>query len=117
MRRWGGLAQHYDLGDYLLLGRGVETQEGRERPALLGRALEAVMGAVYVDGGLQAARRFIFRALAEEMETIAVAGLERDPKSVLQQACQAHWRATPSYHTLEAWGPAHEREFPGGKCG
>ena len=107
----GRLAQQYDLGDYILTGRGVEAQDGRDRPALLARALEAVIGAVYLDGGLQSVRRFIFRVLAEDMEIIAVAGLERDPKSVLQQACQAHWRATPSYHTLEAWGPAHEREF------
>ncbi len=107
----GQLAEEYELGRYLVLGKGVEAQDGRERPAILGRTFEAVIGAVYMDGGLQAAQGFVLRALAPGLEAIAVAGLERDPKSLLQQACQAQWRKTPRYHTVEQRGPAHEREF------
>ena len=105
------LAQDYDLGRYLVLGRGVEAQDGRNRPAILGRTFEAVIGAVYLDGGQRSAQRFILKALAGHLETIGIAGLERDAKSVLQQACQAQWRSTPSYRTIEQRGPAHEREF------
>ena len=107
----GERALAYDLGRFLVMGRGVDVQGGRERPAVLGRAFEAVIGAVYLDGGWRAARRFILRALAEELQYIAVAGLRRDPKSLLQQACQARWHATPVYTTVEESGPAHERQF------
>ena len=100
-----------DIGPHLILGRGVEAQDGRERPAILGRAFEALIGAVYVDGGLRAAQRVILRALAEELQAIAIGGLERDPKSLLQQACQAQWQAAPRYETVEQRGPAHDREF------
>ena len=105
------LAEQYDLGRYLVLGRGVEAQNGRTRPAILGRTLEAVIGAVYLDGGLRAAQRCVLEALKPELDVIAIAGLERDPKSLLQQACQAHRHAAPTYHTVEERGPAHEREF------
>ena len=105
------LAEHYDLGRYLVMGRGVEAQNGRNRPAILGRTLEAVIGAIYLDGGLRAAQRYILELLKPELNVIAIAGLERDPKSLLQQACQAHRHAAPSYHTVEERGPAHEREF------
>ncbi|MDE2640176.1 MAG: putative dsRNA-binding protein, partial [Chloroflexota bacterium] len=88
-----------------------EGQDGRNRPAILGRAFEAVLGAVYLDGGWPAAQRVILRALSDQLNAIAIAGIERDPKSLLQQACQAEWRATPRYHTVEERGPAHEREF------
>ncbi len=105
------VATEYDLGRYLVMGRGVEAQKGRMRPAILGRTCEAVIGAIYLDGGQRAAQRFIFRALAAQMEAIGVAGLQRDPKSVLQQACQARWRMAPSYRTVDERGPAHDREF------
>jgi ribonuclease-3 len=105
------VATEFDLGRYLVMGRGVEAQKGRERPAILGRTCEAIIGAIYLDGGQRAAQRFIFRALAAQMEAIGIAGLQRDPKSVLQQACQAQWRMAPSYRTVDERGPAHDREF------
>ncbi len=105
------LARACGLGRYLVMGKGVEGQDGRNRPAILGRTFEAVLGAVYLDGGWPAAQRVILRALSDQLAAIAIAGIERDPKSLLQQACQAEWRATPRYHTVEERGPAHEREF------
>ncbi len=105
------LAASYRLGDYLVMGNGVEAQSGRRQPAILGRTFEAVIGAVYLDGGQRAVQRFVLRALAPQIEAIGIAGLERDPKSVLQQACQAQWRTTPDYRTVEERGPAHKREF------
>ena len=105
------VALRYELGRYLVLGKGVEAQDGRERPAILGRAFEALVGAICLDGGLQAAQRFVMRALRPQLEAVAVAGLERDAKSVLQQVCQAQWHTAPRYETVEQRGPAHEREF------
>ena len=105
------LAHACELGRYIVMGKGVEAQDGRNRPAILGRTFEAVLGAVYMDAGWPAVERVIFRALAVQLDAIAIAGLERDPKSLLQQACQAEWHATPSYCTVEERGPAHEREF------
>ena len=107
----GELARAQDVGRYLVMGRGVEAQHGRERQAILGRAWEALIGAVYLDGGIRSAQRFILRSLAGELETIAVAGLERDPKSMLQEACQAHWQTAPRYFTVDQRGPAHDRDF------
>ncbi len=107
----GELARAQDVGRYLVMGRGVEVQHGRERAAILGRAWEALIGAVYLDGGIRSAQRFILRTLAGELETIAVAGLERDPKSMLQEACQAQWQQAPRYFTIEQRGPAHDRDF------
>ena len=107
----GRLAERYALGRYVVMGKGVEAQDGRERPGILGRTLEALIGAIYLDGGQRAAQRFILRALADELRAIGVAGLERDPKSLLQQACQAEWHTTPAYQTVDAWGPAHDRAF------
>ena len=100
-----------DLGRYLVMGRGVESQDGRNRPAILGRTFEALLGAVYLDGGWGAAQHVILGALSDQLDAIAIAGVERDPKSQLQQACQAEWHETPRYHTVEERGPAHEREF------
>lgn len=105
------LAEHYELGPHLVLGKGIGAQHGRERPALLGRAFEAVIGAVYLDGGLRAAQRFVLQALAPQLDAVAVAGFERDPKTLLQEACQSRWHTTPTYHTIDERGPAHEREF------
>ena len=104
-------ARACDLGRYLVMGRGVESQDGRNRPAILGRTFEALLGAVYLDGGWGAAQHVILRALSDQLEAIAIAGVERDAKSQLQQACQAEWHETPRYHTVEERGPAHEREF------
>ena len=105
------LAELYDLGPHIVLGRGIDAQNGRERPSLLGRTFEAVIGAIYLDGGLRAAQRFVLHALAPTMDSIAIGGLERDPKTLLQEACQSRWHATPTYHTIHERGPAHEREF------
>ena len=105
------VAAGYELGKYLVMGNGVAGQSGRQRPTILGRAFEAVIGAVYLDGGQRAAQRFILRALAPQIEAIGIAGLERDPKTVLQQACHAKWRTDPDYRIVEEEGPPHRREF------
>ena len=105
------VARLHSLGDYLLLGRGEEMSGGREKRALLANAVEALIAALYLDGGLEAARRFI------ERDVIATAGpLEdgdglTDYKSVLQEMAQALKLPQPRYTIVEEHGPEHSKTF------
>ncbi|NMC68743.1 MAG: ribonuclease III [Myxococcales bacterium] len=104
------VAQEIGLGEHLRLGRGEEAQGGRERPGLLADALEAVIGAAYTDGGLEAARTVVNRLFGPRLaQAAATAGI--DPKSRLQAVVQAHRHLTPSYRLRRAWGPDHDRQF------
>ncbi len=107
----GSIARSQEIGRYLIMGRGVEAQNGRDRTAILGRAWEAIIGAIYLDGGIRSAQRIILRSLEVEIRTIAVAGLARDPKSILQEICQANWREAPQYYTIDQSGPSHNLNF------
>lgn len=102
-------AARMDLGKYLRLGRGELASGGRQRASVLADALEAVIGAVYLSHGLDAARDFAVRALSEELESVAHrAG---NIKNDLQEYTQAVGLGTPVYRTVSSEGPAHERRF------
>lgn len=105
-----GMAKELKLGDYLNFGRGEESGGGRRRPANLAAAMEAVIAAVYLDGGLEAAREFIVRLLTPELEKV-VGGISIDYKSRLQEWFQAREGRRPSYHVLAATGPDHAPSF------
>jgi ribonuclease-3 len=98
-----------DLGAYLLLGHGEEQGGGRTRAAMLSDAFEALVGAIYLDVGLQSARRFVVPFL-EALAQAASAAL-RDPKSRLQEWAQSAVRAAPVYVTVQESGPDHARQF------
>ncbi len=104
-------AQVLDLGRYLYLGRGEEESGGRERPSLLADALEALVGALYLDRGLKAAERFILRFLEPETERIVAQGELRDYKSLFQEEAQRRFQATPLYRTIDERGPDHDKLF------
>jgi ribonuclease-3 len=104
------IGERLALGDFLVLGRGEEQTGGRARALNLGRALEAIIGALYVDAGLASARRLILRLISPDFEQVG-AGASLDPKSSLQQYAQASLRVTPEYVTISAEGPDHDREF------
>lgn len=104
-------AQILDLGRYLYLGRGEEESEGRERPSLLADAFEALVGALYLDGGLTTAERFILRFLEPETERIVAQGELRDYKSLFQEEAQRRFQATPLYRTIDERGPDHNKVF------
>ena len=101
------------LGEDLQLGRGEERNGGRQRKTLLANALEAVIAAVYLDGGIDAARRFItdhvLAALENEGEVELIGRLNH--KSVLQERTQALGLPVPRYSTVEATGPEHAKIF------
>ncbi|MBI4917469.1 MAG: ribonuclease III [Acidobacteria bacterium] len=105
----GQVAAEIGLGAHLHLGRGEDSQGGRERPALLADALEAVIGAAYTDGGLEAARRVVLHLFGSRLAAAAIA--DPDPKSRLQEVVQARRHVTPSYRLVRSWGPDHDRQF------
>ncbi len=105
------IARSLNLGEYLFLGKGEDESGGRERRRNLACALEAVIGAVLVDQGFNAAQEFVLRILGEELERATEEKLEKDPKSTLQEMVQAEQRLTPVYRTEDATGPDHDRVF------
>ncbi len=109
------VAQELELGHYLNLGRGEEKSGGRNKTALLVDALEAVLAAIYLDGGLEVARRFVLRSIVTpELDRIASNGSSlpvTDYKSALQEKLQATGRPQPSYVLVKERGPEHNKTF------
>ena len=106
------VSRRLGLGKALILGRGEEATGGRAKPSLLADAFESVLAAVYLDGGLRAARAFVRRQLKGELlRTVGKIGPGTDAKTRLQELVQARWRLTPRYRIVAATGPAHAQEF------
>lgn len=105
------IAAGLDLGRYLYLGRGEESTGGREKPANLARALEAVIAAIFLDQGEGTVREAILKLLRDEMERAVEWGLWIDHKSRLQELVQSRTRLTPVYKIVETVGPEHECQF------
>jgi ribonuclease III len=109
------VAKQLELGRYLRLGRGEEKSGGRGKAAILVDALEAVLGAVYLDGGLETARSLILRhVLLPELEAFASDGRAAkitDYKSALQENLQAAGRPQPAYMLVQESGPEHQKTF------
>ena len=99
------------LGGFLLLGRGEELAGGRSRAALLSDAFEALVGAVYLDQGLDTARRFLLPFLQSQLQMLTSEGMPRDAKTRLQEWAQAMYHETPGYITVEETGPDHAKRF------
>lgn len=104
-------ARHLDLGHHLLMGHGEAETGGRERPAILCAALEAVVGALYLDQGLDAVQRLIEPLIGPEAGHILQARLDKDAKSHLQELAQGRLHRTPRYATVAEDGPDHAKEF------
>ncbi len=98
------------LGDFLLLGRGEEAAGGRIRAQNLASLFEAVVGAIAIDRGLTASRRFIFDAIGDEIN-LSGRPTPIDPKSRLQEIVQARWQRAPNYKTVAEDGPEHRKLF------
>jgi ribonuclease-3 len=104
-------ANHIGLGAHLLLGKGELSSGGRGRPSNLSDAVEALAGAVYLDGGLDAARQFLFRNFGSLIEGILSQTEEKNPKGELQERLQAIAPASPSYRIIGQEGPDHLKSF------
>lgn len=103
-------ASRLGLGEFVLLGRGEEQAGGREKPSILADALEAVIAAVYVDGGLDAARRLVEALLGDDIVAAAKGPGEEDYKTRLQELALQLLHEPPRYEVRGA-GPDHAREF------
>lgn len=104
-------AARFALGEYLQLGRGEDAAGGSRRPTNLARAYEALVGAIFLDGGIARVRSFVKRSLKDEFRELRVQGMPYDPKSRLQELIQSRWQTTPSYKLLKTEGPDHARRF------
>jgi ribonuclease-3 len=105
------LAQRIGLGAYLLLGRGEEKTGGRQKQALLADGCEALIAAIYLDGGIDAARDFLLAELADEIEHVRSPDFLGDFKSALQERLQASGRPLPDYEVTSEHGPDHDKRF------
>jgi ribonuclease-3 len=109
------LGEKISLGDFLILGRGEEKTGGRRKHALIADCYEALIAAIYLDGGIEPARGFIERQFAELIQearrTGAHADFTEDYKSALQEWLQSHDRGLPAYRLAGEVGPAHRRLF------
>ena len=99
------------LGDWLLLGQGEEANRGRTRPSNLANAMEALIGALYLEQGLARARRFIFRQLKPRLDKIKAGKRTPNYKALVQELVQGQKRPTPVYRLVETAGPDHSKQF------
>jgi ribonuclease-3 len=104
-------AREINLGEAILLGRGEEASGGRQRPLLLCSAFEALVGALYLDGGLESVNAFVEPRLEHAARGVLEESTLVDPRSELQIRAQAEGGETPRYRTVLSTGPDHAREF------
>mgnify|MGYP003807621429 FL=1 len=105
------VAEKICLGKYLLLGRGEEKTGGRRKRSILADALEALVAAVYLDGGLAAAEQVVDDLFGASLDRVGVEFIGRDFKTRLQEVCHAFYGKAPRYVLEEVSGPDHERVF------
>ena len=109
--RLANLAREIGVSEALFLGRGEETTGGRDKNSILADALEAIMAAVYLDGGYEAAFMVVDRLWGDLIVRAAANDLLRDYKTQLQERTQRDWGLTPQYHLTGSEGPDHARTF------
>jgi ribonuclease-3 len=105
------LAKKIDLGSYIYLSTAEENNDGRDKSSLLSNAFEAVIGAIYLEGGLEIAREIAVKLLNETHQKIDLQSLSKDYKTTLQELTQATHGVTPNYVLLRSFGPDHKKEF------
>lgn len=99
-----------NLEKYILLGKGEKMNDGRGRESILADLFEAIVGAIYLDGGIEAAHRFVFHHFLDEVNSILQTPL-RNWKATLQDYCQKKFQKTPIYTVLSETGPDHSKIF------
>ncbi|MDX9966376.1 MAG: ribonuclease III [Sulfuricurvum sp.] len=105
------LANHLNLGEYIYLSNAEENNSGRTKSSLLSNAFEAVMGAIYLETGLEKVREITIYLLENVHDDISLDSLFKDYKTSLQELTQAHFGITPEYDLIAAHGPDHKKEF------
>lgn len=105
------IAEEMRIDDFMLMSRGERKDTGKARQYILANAVEAVIGAVYLDQKYDAARQLIERFVISKLETVVQQGLHIDSKSKFQELAQEKYRVTPVYQVLEEVGADHAKEF------
>jgi ribonuclease-3 len=106
-----GVALEFQLDNLLLLGKGEENSGGRMKKAILADAMEALIGALYLDSGFEAAFSFVSNFLKEEINRVLEDRHHKDYKSILQEYSQKRFKAYPDYRLIKRSGPEHARLF------
>ncbi|MBP1680295.1 MAG: ribonuclease [Proteobacteria bacterium] len=105
------LARLLHLGEYIYISLAEENNNGREKPSLLSNAFEAIIGALYLEAGLEKAKDLAIALLEEAYPKIDMDAIFRDHKTTLQELTQAHFGMTPEYRLVRSFGPDHKKEF------
>ncbi len=105
------IAKRINLGKYLYLSIAEDNNRGREKSSLLSNAFEAIIGAIYIEAGLEIVKDIVISLLNETHAKIDLQSLSRDYKTALQELTQSSHGITPTYELLRSYGPDHQKEF------
>ncbi|MCP6718080.1 MAG: ribonuclease III [Patescibacteria group bacterium] len=105
------IAKELKFSDFLLLSKGQSKEAGKARKYILANVFEAIIGAIYLDQGYDATKKFIKKYLMKELPNILEKGLYKDAKSRFQEQTQEKIGITPTYKVLKEWGPDHDKNF------
>lgn len=105
------VAKSIELQKWLLLSKGEAKDNGRARDVILANAIEALIGALYLDGGYAVARKFVEHVVMPHLQGVIAEGSYKDSKSLLQEKTQADLKVTPLYKVLDESGPDHQKFF------
>ena len=101
----------FNLGDFIYLSHGEENHGGRTNHSILADTFEAVLGSIYLDGGLKPSFKFLDKFLTDSIKKLSSKEIYKDPKSIFQEIAQAKEGITPKYQTLSESGPDHQKTF------
>ena len=105
------VANQLEMNNHLLLSHGESKDNGRARNYIMANALEALIGAIYLDQGHDKSKEFIEREIIKELPEIIEQKLYQDPKSQFQEEAQERVGITPAYKVMKEWGPDHDKQF------
>lgn len=105
------VAQRLEVEKFLLMSRGEAKDTGRARVYLLANALEAIIGAIYLDQGYEVVKKFILHNVIIYLDEVLKRKLYADPKSLFQEKAQEKLKITPTYKVIKEWGPDHDKHF------
>ncbi len=105
------IAKEIDLQKFVLMSRGEAKDSKKAKDIILSNAFEALVGAVYLDLGYEVSREVVDKLVIPHLEEIVEKGLDRDPKSVLQEVIQEKLKVTPTYEVVRESGPDHQKQF------